>query len=161
MRTSLWLCVRFWWWVTGRKPGPVCDAATVGDLLDLQYTSEELLAFGKPPPARPGIVTHFDPGLSVAELRKIAGGRISLRGWNLAADHAFWQKTEPPCYRQVEMVSDRHCGGIDAEQRARLPRSAEGCTIRAMVTAVVICRLATGVDLLGCDSIVRWDDSPR
>ena len=129
---------------------PVYDAQTVGSLLGITYTEDELAGFGPPPDPLPGFVTLFDPGWSVIRLRKA----VSAQGQVFFPQD--WYDREPfaaleaaPRYRQVRAtpVPDSLRKTFD-EQLTLLPGGEEVPPARVVVAALVTHFLATGERLL-------------
>jgi len=125
---------------------PVYDVRTVEKLLNFQYSVAEFDSIGKPPDALPGFVTFFDPGWSIAQLRKEVADRATIfypQDWynNLS----FAKLEEPSRYRQLQMDAVKDSFGRNfAEQQSLLSPDDEIPTARVVVMGMVIHFLATG-----------------
>jgi hypothetical protein len=128
---------------TTQQVGPVYDVQQVNQILS--YPAEQFAKFGKPPDARPGFVTFFDPGWSILRLRQLVAdkGIFYPQYWY---DNELFVKLEAPSrFRQlrIEAVTDSF-GQTFAEQQAIVPPDMEIPSARVVVTAIVIHFLATG-----------------
>jgi hypothetical protein len=129
----------------------VYDAAAVATLLGIiQYTAEELAAFGPPPKPVEGFVTFFDPGWSILRLREAVAGKGKIfwsEGWY--NKQTFAQLEEPPRYLQVRMeaVPGSFFQTFAAQQKL-LGTDEEVPLARVVVAALIVHFLGTGVRLL-------------
>ena len=140
-------------------PPSVYDAARVAELLGIEYSAEQLAAFGPPPEPLAGFVTFFDPGWSILRLRQAVADKGTIFYPQTWYDtHPFAQRADQPRYRQIR--SEALPGSYDkpfAEQQALLAEGEEVPTGRILVMGMVVHFLATGQYLFP-DCYVRCAD---
>ncbi len=147
---------------------PVHTARDVCDVLQIARYNEALLqTFPHPPPALPGYMTFFDPGLSVFALvrnpavhyRNPPGETydFSLLQW---VDLETMRECPPllleeaPCYRQICMEVEDTLNRYYIYQLPFLDERDEVPKVRVVMTAVVVHYLLTGQRLFA-DYMVR------
>jgi hypothetical protein len=127
------------------KTALVYDAQRVAELLSINYSAEELAAFGLAPAPLEGFVTFFDPGRSILRLREAVKRKGTLfyrQSWY--EREAFAQREDEPHYRQLRMEAVQSSfRKTFAEQQAPLPAGEEVPTARTAVMGMVLHFLAT------------------
>jgi len=126
--------------------GPVYDALQVAALLGINYTAEQLVAFGPPPGHLQGFITFFDPGLSILRLKETFADKGKIfndRYWG--GRDSYEKIEETPCYRQLRMEAVKDSfGKTFAEQKALLPKDEEVSLARVVVMGMVVHYLSSG-----------------
>jgi hypothetical protein len=125
---------------------PIHDAVLAAALLGIQYTAEDLAAFGAPPPPAPGSLTFFDPGWSILRLRDAVANKGTIfyqQSWYDTQDFATME--EQSRYRQLRVEAvEGSFSKTFADQQGLLPSDEEVPPARVVIMGMVLHFLATG-----------------
>jgi hypothetical protein len=141
------------------KSDPVYDARRVAELLGLQFSEEELNAFGTLPESLEDFVTFFDPGWSLLRLRETVAGKGTIfypQSWYNTQD--FVTLEGPPRYRQLRMeaMKDSFDKTFADQQKLLLPD--EEVPLTRVVVMGMVLHFLVAKERLFPTSYVRCQD---